>query len=84
MEALIIQLRENVTEGFANAAKATDLSRVEGQLQAYQSETDRRLEKLESKEHQRVGGTVRWKSIAAVVTFLLSTGALWAAVIVKG
>jgi hypothetical protein len=81
-ERLILQLRDDVTKGFSAMARATDLARVEGQLQAYQSETDRRLEKLETLELHRSGGTNRLKVIGTLVAFAASNGALWAAVFV--
>lgn len=83
LESLVLQLRDDVTRGFAESARATDLSRIEGQLQAYQVETDRRLEKLEISEHGRVGGSARWKVIGGFIAFIVSNGALWAAVLVR-
>lgn len=82
VERLVLQLRDDVTHGFAHTAQATDLARVEGQLQAYQAETDRRIEVLEVAEHGRSGGATRFRVYGAVVAFLISNGALWAAVLV--
>jgi hypothetical protein len=82
-ERLILQLRDDVTAGFAHTARATDLSRVEGQLQAYQAETDRRLDAIEQLEHARHGGFASFRFIGGAIAFLVSNGALWAAVLLR-
>lgn len=82
LERLVLQLRDDVTKGFAETARSNDLARVEGQLQAYQAETDRRLGALEETEHQRVGDNNRGKRNTMAIVNLVSTAALWAGVIV--
>lgn len=42
-----------------------------------------RVATLEAAEHARAGGWTRWKVTAAATAFVLNTGALWAAVIVR-
>ena len=82
-ERLLLQLRDDVTQGFAAAARATDLARVEGQLLAYQAETDRRLEVLEVAENGRTGIRGGIKTTGLIAASLISNAALWAAVFFK-
>lgn len=70
------------------------VARVDAKLDAYslvlQTKADRtevaglhdRVSKLEASEITRGGVRSNWRIIAAVVTFLVSNGALWAAVII--
>lgn len=51
---LLLQIQQQMTEGFARMATAKELGRVEGKLDAYQKDTDRRLEKLEVAQTEKL------------------------------